>query len=156
MDESLRPEVLIGVAGLASHALFSLVMAVLLLRFYRRIGRGYLRDWAGAWMAIAAASLAAAWSVALMEAVPAGDPLRLLTGSIYSIGGYWHAALLLMGAASIATGRALSRRGQQLILGILLALGLATTLLWAFEPGASAERHLVRVGVRALVIGIAL
>ncbi len=156
MDESLRPEVLIGVAGLASHALFSLVMAVLLLRFYRRIGRGYLRDWAGAWMAIAAASLAAAWSVARMEAVPAGDPLRLLTGSIYSIGGYWHAALLLMGAASIATGRALSRRGQQLILGILLALGLATTLLWAFEPGASAERHLVRVGVRALVIGIAL
>ena len=156
MNGTERPDAWIAVAGFASHALFAAALAILLLRFHRRLGRGYLRDWAFAWVSIALAAVAGAWSVWSLPALPAAAPARLLAAIVFTVGGYWHAAWLLFGATAIASGHSVSRRGRAAILVALAGLGIASTLLWAFDPAATAERHLLRVGLRALVIGAAL
>jgi diguanylate cyclase (GGDEF)-like protein len=156
MEESIRAETVAAVAGLAAQALFAVVMAVLLGRFHRRLGRGYLREWALAWVAIAVAQSAAAWTTAWMPELPAAHPARLAATAIYAVGGFWYAAWLLFGATAIASGRTVSRRGGQAILAALAVLGIASTLLWAFDPAAAELRHAVRVGVRSLVLGAAL
>ena len=156
MDESARLGVAISVAGLLTQAAFAGVFAVLLRRFYRQLGRSYLREWALAWLAIAIAFAAGAWSTAWMGVIPSSHPARLLASSVFAVGGYWHAAGILFGAAAIASGRMPSKRAFGVALGLLAALGVGTTLLWAFDPAASMARHFVRVGVRTLIVGTAL
>ena len=156
MEESARLGIAISVAGLLTQAAFATVFAVLLRRFYRQLGRSYLREWALAWLAIAIAYAAGAWSTAWMGLLPASHPTRLVASSVFAVGGYWHAAGILFGTAAIASGRVLSRRAFGVILAALAALGVGTSLLWAFEPAASMARHFVRVGVRAFIVGAAL
>jgi len=52
MDPASTLENPIVVAGLLTQAVGAGVLAVLLQRFHRQLGRGYLRDWALAWVAM--------------------------------------------------------------------------------------------------------
>ncbi|HSM13363.1 MAG TPA: EAL domain-containing protein [Thermoanaerobaculia bacterium] len=156
MDEVARLQAAIGVAGFLTQFAFAVVLAVLLRRFERRLGRGYLREWALAWTAVAAAYLAGAWGLATRDQLPASDWSRIAASVVYAVGGYWHAAWILFGTAAIATGRVVSRRGGRAILGALAALGVLTTLVWAFDPDAWMERWVTRVGLRALIVGLVL
>ena len=147
---------LLAMAGLATQALFAALLAVLLGRFFRRHRRLYLREWSRAWWAFCLAQLGALYGLALQGEVPASHWSRLLSTSLSQIGAYWHAAWLLFGVFAIASGRSVTRRGGRAILGALALLGVVSALLWAFAPGAAAERLMVRVGVRSLVLAVAL
>jgi diguanylate cyclase (GGDEF)-like protein len=156
MDPASTLENAIVVAGLLTQAVGAGVLAVLLQRFHRQLGRGYLRDWALAWVAISIAFAAGAWSALVMFELPAEHWSRLLTTAAFTIGSFWHAAWLLFGTVAIVRGRPVSRRGGRAILGALAGLGFAATLLWAYDPVAVPQRLLARVGVRSLVLAIAL
>ncbi len=156
MDDRARIETAILVAGLVTQAAFAGVFAILLQRFHRVLGRSYLREWGLAWVAIAIAFAAGAWSTSAMPELAAGHPARLVASAVYSVGGYWHAAWMLFGTVAIASGRVVSRRGARSILFALAGLGIASTLLWAFDPTAASERFFVRVGVRSLMLAAAL
>ena len=147
---------LLAMAGLATQALFAALLAVLLGRFFRRHRRPYLKEWSRAWWAFCLAQLGALYGLAQQAQLPAAHWSRLLSTSSSLIGAYWHAAWLLFGVYAIASGRSVTRRGGRTILGALALLGIVSALLWAFAPGAAAERLMVRVGVRALVLSVAL
>ncbi len=156
MAESVQIGIGIGVAGLLVQGAFASVLAVLLHRFYRRLGRSYLREWSLAWVAIGFAFVAGAWSVGEVGRLPSSHWSRLLGTAVYTVGGYWHAAWLLFGSVAIAGGRVIAPRLGRAILTGLAVFGIASTLLFAFDPAAGGERHLLRVGVRSLVLAIAL
>jgi diguanylate cyclase (GGDEF)-like protein len=144
------------VAGLLTQAAAAAVFAVLLRRFHRLLGRGYLREWALAWVAIACADVAGGASLAVAGELPPTHPLRFAASAVYLVGGFWHAAWILFGVSALAGGVPVSRRGGRSILAALGALGVVAALLWGFDPIAEAQRELVRVGVRGLVLAVAL
>lgn len=146
----------LAMTGLATQALFAALLAVLLGRFFRRHRRPYLREWSRAWWAFSLAQLGALYGLAQQAELPAAHWSRLLSSSLSLVGAYWHAAWLLFGVYAIASRRGVSRRGGRAILAALALLGVVSALLWAFAPGAAAERMLVRVGVRSLVLAFAL
>ena len=146
----------VGIAGLLTQAATAAVFALLLRRFHRRLGRGYLREWALAWVAIACADLALAGSIAVAGWLPPTHGLRVAASAVGLVGGFWHAAWILFGITAIAGVRGVSRRGGRAILAALAVLGVVASLLWAFDPGAEVQRVLVRDGVRSLVLAVAL
>ena len=146
----------LAMTGLATQALFAALLAVLLGRFFRRHRRPYLREWSRAWWAFSLAQLGALYGLAQQAELPAAHWSRLLSSSLSLVGAYWHAAWLLFGVYAIASRRGVSRRGGRAILAALALVGVVSALLWAFAPGAAAERMLVRVGVRSLVLAFAL
>jgi len=152
----MRETNLLAVSSLATQALLAALLAVLLGRFFRRHRRPYLREWSRAWWSFCVAQLGAVYGLSMQGVVASGHWSRLTATTASQIGAYWHAALLLFGVYTIASGRSMTRRGGRSILAALAALGVVSALLWAFSPGAAMERLLVRVGVRALVLAVAL
>jgi diguanylate cyclase (GGDEF)-like protein len=151
MDDELR-----ALVGLATQAAVACILAILLRRFHRRHRRAYLREWSLAWAAFCVAQSGAFYTLSAQGWLPADAWSRLVASAASQVGAYWHAAWLLMGVHAIAGGRAVPRVPARALLAGLAVLGLASTLLFAFEPSAGGARVMMRVGFRALVLAVAL
>ncbi len=136
-----------------AQALGAVVLAMVLVGFYRLYQRPYLLTWARSWWAFFV-SLAGQATIMLMgSSMPAASPVRLAV-SILTLGaGCWQIALLLFGTYEVIREKALSRRFQGAALAALLLVAVAVVLgslaLTAYP------RFLVRVAPRMLLLGVA-
>jgi len=146
----------LAILGLGAQSLFAALLALLLRRFFRLHRRPYLLDWSHAWWAFCVGQAASIYGLSLRGLLAPEHWSRLLATAISQAGGYLHAAGLLAGTYAISTGKALRPRTRLAVLAVLSLLAVVSTLAWAFDPVASAQRLLLRVGVRALVLAIAL
>lgn len=142
--------------GLAAQSLFAALLALLLRRFHRLHRRPYLLDWSHAWWAFCIGQAASIYGLAFRGDLPAEHWSRLLATAVSQAGGYLHAAGLLAGTYAISTGRMLRPRVRAAVVGVLALLAVASALAWAFDSGAAIQRLVLRVGVRALVLAVAL
>lgn len=129
----------------------AVVLALLLLGFYRQYRRPYLLTWARSWGAFFVSLTGVSLSFSLLAENPS-LPWRVAASSLSLAGAYWQAAWLLFGTYEASCDRrlpALARRGT---LALLLVLGIASVLSTLESPPNT--RYFVRVGIRALVLAL--
>ncbi|HZF12325.1 MAG TPA: EAL domain-containing protein [Thermoanaerobaculia bacterium] len=140
------------VAQLAQ-ATSAVILAVVLLGFYRTYRREYLLDWAWSWWAscifLCGGGLAAYLSIHLWEmaAVP------VVLSAISIVAGHCQVAWLLFGTGEVATSRMASRRLRRTLLLLLSVVALASVASSLFV--SPSLRPLVQSGPRLLFTGIA-
>ncbi|HEV2845826.1 MAG TPA: EAL domain-containing protein [Thermoanaerobaculia bacterium] len=136
-----------------AQAIGAVVLAIVLVGFHRHYQRPYLLKWAWSWWAFCASLLAQSVAVVLVAYMPAGAPARLAASGVAMVAGFWQAAWLLFGTYEVVRERVLPSRFQRTLLGLLSLFALALTLgSVGMEPD---QRFFVRVGLRALLVGIA-
>jgi diguanylate cyclase (GGDEF)-like protein len=131
------------------------VLALLLASFHRLYGRSYLRTWAWSWWAYFVSLVGVSASLYLMylNPVPVAAPMRLVVSGVSLAGAYWQAALLLFGTFEVVAERSLPRPLRHGILAASAVLAVGSVLAsLALSPHA---RYFARIGVRALLLGLA-
>jgi diguanylate cyclase (GGDEF)-like protein len=145
---------LVAVAGCLAQAACAAVIAFVLVSFHRHYRQDYLRHWAASWWAFACSLGAYAASHLLLARGTAPNVwLRESLSLISLTAGYCQVGWLLLGTYEVATHRrASSRRGRILVGGLALFAVAAV----AVSGSASLQgRLLVRVALRALIVGVA-
>ena len=107
--------------------------------------------WSQSWWAFAvfnAATVVAIWASASYGTL---HPVRMLSSGVSQVAAYWHLAWLLFGAVGIGFAREISHRVRTSTLVGCFAVGVAATLLFSWDPGAAAERLLLRYGMRSIL-----
>jgi diguanylate cyclase (GGDEF)-like protein len=130
----------------------AMVLALLLLGFYRQYRRPYLLTWARSWGAFFASLIGASISISLLSHNPY-SPWRLAASSLSLVGAYWQAAWLLFGTYEASSDRRLPAPVRRGVLALLLLLGIAS-ILGTLESSPN-TRYFVRAGVRALGLALA-
>ena len=118
----------------------ALVMALVLVGFYRLYQREYLRTWAWSWWAFCAWMGTSALGQLLAWGELSLPEIQTLLIVLSLISGYWHVCWLLFGTYELATTRSVPERTETTVLGALLLLAVVPMLLWA---GASAQERLI-------------
>ncbi len=145
---------LVVVTGYLAQAVCAMVVALALVSFHRHYHREYLRHWAWSWWAFACFLGGAAAA----QLPPSGGRPSVLWPELPAalavlVGGTCQAGWLLLGTHEVATRRQASRRRAHLLI-VGLALLAAATLAATALAGA-ANRLPIRMGLRALVAGVA-
>ena len=130
-------------------------LAVLLGRFYRTYSRLYRREGARSWAALCIYMLGVLVAVAWTREFSAQHPIRLAVTAATLTAGYWHIAWLIFGTYAVAKRQRLSARTTARILGSIFVGAVVVTLLFTWDPNAATQRYFLRVGLRALVAGVA-
>ncbi|MEA2599903.1 MAG: hypothetical protein QOF89_895 [Acidobacteriota bacterium] len=137
-----------------AQALGAVVLAMVLVGFYRTYGRHYLLTWAWSWWAFSVAQAGGAVALLLVSShMGASVPLRLAVSILWLVAGYWQAVLLLFGTWEVVTGQELPARLWTAVLGALALLALVS--VFASLGSDSHSRELARVGLRLLFQGVA-
>jgi diguanylate cyclase (GGDEF)-like protein len=132
----------------------SIVLAMVLMGFYRTYGRLYLLTWAWSWWAFCVSQAGGAVALLLVSSnMEASVPLRLAVSILWLVAGYWQAALLLFGTWEVVTGKQISARLRKAVLGALVLLALIA--VFASLDNARYTREIVRVGLRLFFQGVA-
>jgi diguanylate cyclase (GGDEF)-like protein len=139
----------------AAQAAGAVVLALLFSGFRTQYHRDYLHHWSRSFWAMAVYLIGSALAV-FTAFLPGQNPvLRVVLAALYLSAAYLQVAWLLVGTWEMARGRSFD--GERLKRWLLIAVGIGVTsaLLFAFDPDASRERVVVRVGLRYLVTGVA-
>jgi hypothetical protein len=134
----------------------SVVMALVLLGFYRQYRKTYLLNWTLGWWALAINNLFNgiwAW-LALSLKVPASEPVAIVVAVIVGVTGYLQIGWLLFGVYELVRRRPVRLVESRRIVWTLFTAGLVLSLLFINPTAASSIRYLLRVGVRALAAAI--
>jgi diguanylate cyclase (GGDEF)-like protein len=136
-----------------AQALGALVLALVLVGFYRLYQRRFLLIWAWSWSAFCVSLVAGTVALFLTPLMPADAPLRFSASLLSMAAGYWQAAWLIFGTYEVVTDRLLSRRILSATPAALLVLAFVT--IFGSLPMEPRDRVVVRVGLKCLVLGIA-
>ena len=136
-------------------ALIALVQSAIFAHYHGVFRRDHLRLWSLSFLALAVYLATAAASIQLRVDFPASHPLRLVLSSTSLIAAYAQVALLVIGTLTIWRGRAFSRSVIVESLVLATAIGLFSTVAFAFDQGYAQERFFLRVGLRHLITGCA-
>jgi diguanylate cyclase (GGDEF)-like protein len=149
-DQSL----MVAVTGCLAQATCAVVVAFVLASCHRHYRHGYLRHWASSWWAFAVSLAAyAASHLLLAGGAVAGVWPRELLSLTSLVAGYCQVGWLLLGTWEVATSRRTSSSLARALVGGLALFAVATV---AVSSTASLEnRMLLRVGLRALITGLA-
>ena len=132
----------------------ALVLALVLVGFYRLYRREYLRTWAWSWGAFC---VALATSSLILYLDRGGQlPHSLGTGLTVAavIAGYWQIAWLLFGTYELATTQVVSKQAQHRILAFLAALAVVPVITSFVLDGAADAR--LSETIRSLCLAAAL
>jgi diguanylate cyclase (GGDEF)-like protein len=148
----LNPTLVVIVTSFGQAAV-AILLATLLLGFYRHYRRSYLLQWSWSWWALCVYMLGASLAVYLAPRFHQWHPYRLTAGCVMMVAGYLQVGWLLFGTYELTHGRPVSRRVVRVA---LLALGLVGLVsVFASRLGPVGNLALLRLGVRSLVIGLA-
>ena len=134
-----------------AQALGALVLALVLVGFYRLYQRRFLLIWAWSWSAFCVSLIAGSIALFLTPLMPADAPLRLSASVLSMAAGYWQAAWLIFGTYEVVTGRLLSRRILVAVPASLFVLAFVTIL--GSLPVEPRYRVVMRVGIKCLILG---
>ncbi|MCH8478202.1 MAG: hypothetical protein LAT56_09680, partial [Wenzhouxiangella sp.] len=143
------------VAVQVTQAVFSLLLAALLLAFLIAFKHRFLRHWA---LSCLAMSLYLASAAALTELLAGSTPdpqLRLLLSMFSQIMAYLHVLWLLMGAWEAASDRDVPRPLNIALVTMAVAIGVGSSLIVPFDEQGAALRNLIRFSLLHAITGIA-
>lgn len=133
----------------------SIVLAGLLVAFFRAFRQTFLRHWAlsvsalAFYLAASSASLAMDWT---------GSDWQLTRFAISALAlavAYPHVVWLMMGSFEALKGRSLPRRSEWWLISAAAVFGLATALVAPFDPASVELRTLMRIELRYALTGTA-
>ncbi|HTQ80832.1 MAG TPA: EAL domain-containing protein [Thermoanaerobaculia bacterium] len=136
-----------------AQATSAVILAVVLLGFYRTYRREYLLDWAWSWWAACVFLCGGGLAVYLAEHQPDSAPAAVLLSSISIVAGHWQVAWLLFGTGEVARGRMVGQRLRRTLLILLSVVAVGTVATALFSGPAMSS--LVLTGPRLLFTGIA-
>lgn len=143
------------VAVQVTQAVFSLLLAALLLAFLIAFKHRFLRHWALSCLAMSI-YLASAATLTHLLAFSSPDPqFRLLLSLISQITAYLHVLWLLMGAWEAASDRDVPRPLNIALVAMAVAIGVGSSLIVPFDEQAAAMRNLIRFSLLHAITGIA-
>jgi diguanylate cyclase (GGDEF)-like protein len=132
----------------------ALLLSAILWNFHLHYRRGYLRRWGVSWLFFAV-QMGLGGVAILHIRTPPAQPIRVALAAGASLAAYLHTAWLLAGAWELARGRSVPRRVLAWVAAAAAVLALGTTLAYVQAPDGAGMRYLLRVGVRALLAGLA-
>jgi diguanylate cyclase (GGDEF)-like protein len=138
-----------------AQAVAGAILALLLGRFYAHYNRGYLAHWSKSWWSLAIFHAAGAAGFYLSSRYAATHPLRISLSMIAAAAAYLQIGWLLFGAYELAYRRPVRLATERIVLIALAIVGMSTVFLFIATPDGSVKRYFVRIGVRALLAGIA-
>jgi PAS domain S-box-containing protein len=127
-DQSLVPLAQVAAVHAWAQTIAVLLLAVVLLGFYRAYRRAYLLHWGLSWLALAAYFLGATAAGSWARLFPAGHPVRLTLATVIFVGGYWQIVWLVGGLYEFATGREIRARLMRGLVGGAALLALVAAL----------------------------
>jgi diguanylate cyclase (GGDEF)-like protein len=129
----------------------SLLFAIAFSILARRMPQVYVRTWEHCWMALVLFHAIVGLSFYLTyRSAPVPGFVRWPVSVLAHAAGFLHVAFLLAGVAEYAAARSLPRPRW---LALAVAAGVATALLFPWEPSSSLDGAFVRAGVRGLLHG---
>ncbi|MBK8099105.1 MAG: response regulator [Planctomycetes bacterium] len=145
----------IWIANASAWAITGLALGLVLWQLWHIQRRPFVRYWSISWLCFTVAHCASGLVTPALLNLPPTSMARTALSALSQIGFYLQAALLLLGTHMLHGGRTLSRRHQQLLLGLLAVIGTAIAVGTASDAVAREQRMLWRVGLRCLITGLA-
>lgn len=140
---------------LAAQASTAVILALVFLAYHRLYQRPYLACWSISFLLLALYTLFSSASGLAMGHYSASHPLRLSLTAASLAATYLQVLFLLLGVWVLMLERRLASRALRLMVVSLLALAAVVTLLYAFDPEAATQRHVLRVQLRYVLTGLA-
>src|SRR5215203_5674991 len=138
-----------------TQAVGALLLSIVLLGFHRYYRRSYLLHWTWSWWALAVYLTSGSLALYFIRIWPPAHPARILASGISQVAAYWQVAWLLFGAYEVAYNTEVQRSLSRRILLLTTVLGILSVVLFTNSSADSAARYFLRVGIRALITGIA-
>ncbi|MCU0418661.1 MAG: ATP-binding protein [Cyclobacteriaceae bacterium] len=140
---------------LAATYLAQALIGITLFIIYRHFGKIYDRKflfrWAYAWVCFAVAMMAFIFLTGGVARMPAWYPIPLFVSWVSIAFSYAHIFLMMAGVYELLRARTVSKKWVWRGLALAGIISLAIVFAFAFEPTYSAERYILRVGLRYLV-----
>ncbi|MBL0165088.1 MAG: EAL domain-containing protein [Xanthomonadales bacterium] len=151
MNEWATLDLVVYFAG----SLIALTQSIVFAHYYRLFHREHLLLWACSFLALAVYLATAGTSWLLIAHYQSAHPLRLGVTSLSLLAAYIQVVALVMGTLAIWRKRRWTRKQMIHALIVASVFGLASTLLFAFDPAMVQERMFLRVGLRYLITALA-
>lgn len=135
--------------------MLALLLALTFGYFSRVYRRGFLIDWSISWAFLMCAVLSLAIITAFIEPQDVrgfGSLVATFASLAFS---YLYALYLVTGAQELLTGQSLRKRVYRWVIAIVLVGALVSTIVF-LEPDEGRERYAIRIGIRFLVLSVAL
>ena len=129
--------------------------AAVFFSFYGHYRKSHLLHWTRSWFALGVYLLFGAIAIGLAPAYPSSHPARLGAAIVSAVAGYVQLAWLLFGVYELAMTKIVPRVLVTRTTAALVVFAVAATTLFAWDPGAGDARFILRVAVRAGLVGIA-
>src|SRR5712692_9357009 len=133
------------------------ILTSLLFGFLRQHGKSYLAHWTAAWAAAAVQHLAGSIGIALAlwYNFPPNHPARVAVALVAGVAGYLQIGWLMFGVYELLRRRPVRIRAARWILSSLAVAGVLTAIALIDPAWSWRARYFVRVGLRALLAGVA-
>jgi len=136
-------------------ALAALVLAALLLYFFKTFEHVFLRHWALSTLAVAIYLGFSAAALALYWAGPQYDLARSLCSALSLAAAYPHVVWLMLGTWEAVRQTTVAWRRELTLVGVAALFGILSAGVGAFDAQAGDLRNLVRVELRSAMTGVA-
>lgn len=133
---------------------WSVILALILLKFYLVYREGYLKYWSLSWAAFSVYMILAAVAIMNVHLYAPNHPLRISFSVLSLIGGYLQLIWLILGTLQLLYGTSIKRKHHLLLIGLAIVIGFSTSIAYIDDPEAFSQRLFLRVGLRSLVTGI--
>lgn len=129
------------------------MLALIFLYTFNIYRKGYLKLWSLSWWSLALYMFTTAVVIELIPIFSVQHPLRASLTVLSICFAYLQTLFLALGTWELVKERKFDRSRLWPLIGIALILAIVTALLYVDEPGATMERHFVRVSLRATITG---
>ncbi len=146
-------EIVIAIQIMQSAA--AMVLAGLLMYFFKTFRHAFLHHWACSALALAIYLGASAGALALYWAGSGFQFARFLCSGISLGAAYPHVVWLMIGTWEATRQKVVRRRVELALVGGAAILGILSAMLGSFDPDSADLRNLVRVELRYLLTGLA-
>ncbi len=141
------------IATLLAQALANGILALLLFNFFRQYRKTYLLHWSASWAALAVFHATTVAGLALTRSLSIVG--RGVLGAIAGTAGYLQIGWLLFGIFELVRRRPVRLSQTRWTLVAIGLLGASTGFFFISPASSLAGRFMARVGIRALIAGIA-
>lgn len=138
-------------ATYALQGLIGLLVGLLFYHFSKSYQRKFLSSWAYSWFAFAIYMLG---MFLLTEQITRQVLNRTLYSGLSQVGAFLHVFFLLRGTIEFIKGKPIRRLTTYWSLALLIAIAIASVLLWHNDPTGIMHRYVSRYGLRTLIASV--
>jgi diguanylate cyclase (GGDEF)-like protein len=131
------------------------ILALLLLAYYRGLGRQYVKFWMISLSALAVNQFALAWQSIFIE-LAVGSSLDILLALLQQVSQYLHILFLIFGIYVATKQQELSKKTLFLCVSSALIISACAALIYGFDVSSVFNRFYLRESLASFIFGSAL